>query len=335
MSAILNDLHHFAATILLAVGALLPIVDPLGGAPIYLALTAGLTSEERTRVAKAAQVTPMESSRYLAEILGSPVYLKCENLQRTGSYKIRGAYNLLSQLTPEERARGVVAASAGNHAQGVAVAAKSLGIKARIYMPLGVALPKLAATRSHGAEVVLHGHNVDEALAEAKRYADESGAVFVHPFDDVDVVAGQGTVGLEILEQVPDVEKAMVASGIILIKYWLEVGPDEQTRRIEGRIHDPRKVWKLSDMDLKSYSRWYDYSRARDAMFAATDSPWAPWHIAHTNSKKRGRLNIISHLLSQVPYEPLPKKDVKLPRRQRPGDYQEKDHSPRYIPAPF
>ena len=137
------------------------------------------------------------------------------------------------------------------------------------------------------------------------------------------------------LEQVPDVEKAMVASGIILIKYWLEVDADEQTRRIESRIHDPRKVWKLSDMDLKSYSRWYDYSRARDAMFASTNTPWAPWHIAHTNNKKRGRLNIISHLLSQVPYEPLPEKDVKLPKRQSAGDYREPDHSPRYIPAPF
>ena len=98
----------------------------------------------------------------------------------------------------------------------------------------------------------------------------------------------------------------MVDSGIILIKYWLEVGPDEQTRRLESRIDDPRKIWKLSDMDLKSYSRWFDYSRARDDMFAATDTAWAPWFVAHTDDKKRGRLNIISHLLSQVPYEPLP-----------------------------
>ena len=137
------------------------------------------------------------------------------------------------------------------------------------------------------------------------------------------------------LEQVPAVEKAMVDSGIILLKYWLEVGPDEQTRRIESRIHDPRKVWKLSDMDLESYSRWYDYSRARDAMFAASDTPWAPWHVAHTDSKRRGRLNIISHLLSQVPYEPLKAKDVKLPRRQEPGDYRSPALPPRFIPTPF
>ena len=119
------------------------------------------------------------------------------------------------------------------------------------------------------------------------------------------------------LELVPAVEKAMVDSGILLLKYWLEVSPDEQTRRLESRIHDPRKIWKLSAMDLKSYSRWYDYSRARDAMFAATDTAWAPWYIAHTDDKKRGRLNIISHLLSQVPYKPLAHRDIKLPKRQR------------------
>ncbi|WP_323961919.1 threonine ammonia-lyase [Arthrobacter sp. JZ12] len=157
--------------------------------------------------------TPIEESRALGRITGARVSLKCENLQRAGSFKVRGAYVRMARLSPEERARGVVAASAGNHAQGVAVAASRLGIKARIYMPLGVALPKLAATRGHGAEVVLHGHNVDEALAEAKRYADEKGAVFVHPFDNVDVVAGQGTIGLEILEQVPDVDTILMGVG--------------------------------------------------------------------------------------------------------------------------
>ena len=107
---------------------------------------------------------------------------------------------------------------------------------------------------------------------------------------------------------VPAVEKAMVDSGIILIKYWLDVSADEQTRRLESRIDDPRKIWKLSPMDLKSYSRRYDYSRARDAMLAATDTSWAPWFVAHNDDKKRGRLNIISHLLSRIPYEPLPRR---------------------------
>jgi polyphosphate kinase len=137
------------------------------------------------------------------------------------------------------------------------------------------------------------------------------------------------------LEQAPTVEKAMVDSGILLLKYWLEVSPKEQTRRLERRIHDPRKVWKLSDMDLKSYSRWYDYSRARDAMFAATDTAWAPWYIARTDDKQRGRLNIISHLLSQVPYKPLAEQDVTLPRRQRAHGYVEPDLPLRYIPTPF
>ena len=137
------------------------------------------------------------------------------------------------------------------------------------------------------------------------------------------------------LEQVPAVEKAMVDSGILLLKYWLEVSADEQTRRLESRIHDPRKIWKLSQLDLQSYSRWYDYARARDAMFAATDTEWAPWYIAHTDDKQRGRLNIISHLLSQVPYKRRAPGDIKLPKRQTAGGYVRPDLSPRYIPTPF
>ena len=137
------------------------------------------------------------------------------------------------------------------------------------------------------------------------------------------------------LELVPGVEKAMADSGILLLKYWLEVSPEEQTRRLESRINDPRKIWKLSAMDLKSYSRWYDYSRARDAMFAATDTAWAPWYIARTDDKKRGRLNIITHLLSQVPYKPLVHEDITLPKRQRPGGYTEPSLPLRYIPTPY
>jgi polyphosphate kinase len=137
------------------------------------------------------------------------------------------------------------------------------------------------------------------------------------------------------LELTPGVEKAMADEGILLLKYWLEVSAAEQTRRLESRIHDPRKIWKLSGMDLKSYSRWYDYSRARDAMFAATDTAWAPWYIAHTDNKRRGRLNIISHLLGQVPYQPPAPRDVTLPKRQRPGGYVEAALPLRYIPTPF
>jgi threonine dehydratase len=164
-------------------------------------------------LAPLAARTPMEHSRYIASVVGSPVHLKCENLQRTGSYKIRGASYRLSRLTPEERARGVVAASAGNHAQGVAFAARQLGIAATIFMPVGVALPKLEATRDYGANVELAGDVVDEALAAAKRYSEETGAVFIPPFDHPDVIAGQGTVGLEILEDVPDVDTIVVPIG--------------------------------------------------------------------------------------------------------------------------
>ena len=137
------------------------------------------------------------------------------------------------------------------------------------------------------------------------------------------------------LELTPLVEKAMVHTGILLLKYWLEVSADEQTRRLESRIHDPRKIWKLSDMDLKSYSRWYDYSRARDAMFAATDTAWAPWYVAHTDDKKRGRLNIISHLLSQIPYESPKRKRVVLPERQDSGGYVEPTYQYRLVPERF
>jgi len=157
--------------------------------------------------------TPMESSRPLAQLVGGPVYLKCENLQRTGSFKIRGAYTRISRLTDAERANGVVAASAGNHAQGVALAAALLGCSATVYMPVGASIAKLAATKAYGADVHLIGDNLDEALVEARAFAERTGAVLVHPFDHPDILRGQGTVGLEILDQVPDVATIVVSTG--------------------------------------------------------------------------------------------------------------------------
>jgi len=137
------------------------------------------------------------------------------------------------------------------------------------------------------------------------------------------------------LELVPVWEKLMLESGIILLKYWLEVSPDEQTRRIKARIDDGRKIWKLSPMDLESYSRWYDYSRARDEMIAATDTSWAPWYVAKSDDKKRARLNIISHMLRHIPYKSQKRPKVKLPKRQKPRGYVEPDYPYKYITEKF
>lgn len=165
------------------------------------------------RVQSVVTKTPLIESHWLTEVTGQPVFYKCENLQRTGAYKVRGAYNLLSQLTKEEQKRGVVAASAGNHAQGVALAAQQLGIKATIFMPVGASLPKYQATIGYGANVVLTGAIFDETNAAAKDFAQKSGAVYVPPFDHLDIVRGQGTVALEIFDQLPEVDNIVVCLG--------------------------------------------------------------------------------------------------------------------------
>jgi len=167
----------------------------------------------RENVAPIAIHTPLLRNSYLSELTGGDVYLKLENLQRTGAYKVRGAYNRMSKLTPEEKARGVVAASAGNHAQGVALAAKKLGIRATIYMPIGASLPKYQATQNYGANVVLTGNIFDETLTAAKQFCTETGAVFIPPFDHIEIVKGQGTVGLEILEDLPEVDNIVMGIG--------------------------------------------------------------------------------------------------------------------------
>jgi polyphosphate kinase 2 len=137
------------------------------------------------------------------------------------------------------------------------------------------------------------------------------------------------------LEMVPIFERVVVEEGIILLKYWLEVSSDEQTRRLEARIDDGRKIWKLSDMDLKSYSCWYDYSRARDEMFQASDTSWAPWYVVHSDNKRRARLNILTHILSKIPYEDPKRSKVELPKRQHRGDYKDPDYPFRAIPEVF
>ncbi len=179
------------------------------GRPVTLAAI----EAARERLAGTALVTPMETSRWLSALTGASVSLKCENLQRTGSFKIRGAYLRISNLSAAERARGVVAASAGNHAQGVALAARLLGITSTVFMPNGAPIPKEKATRGYGADVEFVGHTIDECLVAAREFEARTGAVLIHPFDHADIVAGQGTCGLEILEQTPDVQTVIVPTG--------------------------------------------------------------------------------------------------------------------------
>ena len=167
----------------------------------------------RDVLAGVVRTTPLDECQPLSALVGGPAYLKCENLQHAGSFKLRGAYLRLARLSPNERAAGVVAASAGNHAQGVALAARLLGLEATVFMPVGASLPKVAATREYGAAVELVGDTIDDAMVAATTFAREEGAVYIHPFDHPDVVAGQGTVALEILEQCPDVQTIVVSTG--------------------------------------------------------------------------------------------------------------------------
>jgi threonine dehydratase len=183
-----------------------------------MTLAADLVSLSDVRAAQelvdgVIRVTPLEPCRPLTAKLGGPAWLKCENMQRAGSFKIRGAYTRIARLADEERARGVVAASAGNHAQGVALAAGLLGAETTVFMPHGAPLPKIAATRGYGAQVSFAGGSVDEALVAAHEFADDTGAVLIHPFDHPDIIAGQGTLGLEILEQLPSVRTIVVGIG--------------------------------------------------------------------------------------------------------------------------
>src|SRR3954453_5194315 len=183
----------------------------LGAGPLPVAITD--IEAARELLLPVVRRTPVEPNRALAERVGGPVFLKCENLQRAGSFKIRGAYTRIARLTDAERAHGVVAASAGNHAQGVALAGQMLGTPVRVYMPSNAPLPKVQATRAYGAEVDFVDGGVDECLVHARAWADRAGAILVHPFDHTDIVAGQGTVGLEILEQCPDVATVLVCTG--------------------------------------------------------------------------------------------------------------------------
>jgi threonine dehydratase len=209
-------------------------------------------------------MTPLDSARFLQQYVGSPVFLKAENLQRTGSYKLRGATNRLSKLSAEERARGVVAASAGNHAQGVAFAARELDIPATIFMPKGVPIPKFEATAGYGAEIRLEGDNVAESLAGAQRFAEETGAVFIHPYDHPDIITGQGTLALDIVEQLPEVDTVIVpigggglASGLgaTLKQYAAEQGREIQVIGVQAENTAPFPVSMRAGRPVKIAAR--------------------------------------------------------------------------------
>ena len=183
-----------------------------GSTPVVVPTLADFESA-LANVRQVALETPTLHSNFLSDLLGQEVFLKCENLQRTGAYKVRGAFNRMSKLTAAEKKQGVIAASAGNHSQGVALAAKKLGIKATVHMPIGASLPKVEATRNYGAKVVQSGATFAECLKASQEEAKESGAIFIPPFDHMDVVVGQGTVGLEIMQQHPDTSTIVVAIG--------------------------------------------------------------------------------------------------------------------------
>ena len=183
-----------------------------GSTPVVVPTLADFESA-LANVRQVALETPTLHSNFLSDLVGQEVFLKCENLQRTGAYKVRGAFNRMSKLTAAEKKQGVIAASAGNHSQGVALAAKKLGIKATVHMPIGASLPKVEATRNYGAKVVQSGATFAECLKASQEEAKESGAIFIPPFDHMDVVVGQGTVGLEIMQQHPDTSTIVVAIG--------------------------------------------------------------------------------------------------------------------------
>lgn len=212
MAARVGDEDGLRASPKSDVSALPGALPPMSGTSLP-SVTLDEVRDAQKMLSGVARTTVLEGSRFLSGLVGAPVHLKCENLQRTGSFKVRGAYARIAGLSEQERAAGVVAASAGNHAQGVALAAALLGVRSTVFMPEGAPLPKVAATREYGAEVRLYGQIVDETMRAAQEYARATGAVFIHPFDHPDVIAGQGTVGLEILEQCPEVRTIVVGIG--------------------------------------------------------------------------------------------------------------------------
>ncbi|MFN7571492.1 MAG: polyphosphate kinase 2 [Betaproteobacteria bacterium] len=201
-------------------------------------------------------------------------------------------------------------------------------VSPRVFRVLALPAPtEREKTQMYGQRYLPHLPAAGEIVIFDRSWYNRAGVERVMGFASVEQVKG-------FLDVTPLFEKLMVKSGIILLKYWLEVSPEEQTRRLTARIDDGRKIWKLSPMDIKSYDRWDDYTRARDEMFAATDSAWAPWYVARSEDKKRVRLNVISHILKQIPYEAPPRDKIKLPKRKI-GKYKAIDYPFKYVPEKF
>jgi polyphosphate kinase 2 len=213
--------------------------------------------------------------------------------------------------------------------KGGAIKAITERVSPRVFRVIALPAPtEREKSQMYGQRYLPHLPAAGEVVIWDRSWYNRAGVERVMGFCSEDVAR-------RFLAVIPDFEKMMVESGIILIKYWLEVSMEEQTRRLEGRIDDGRKIWKLSPMDLLSYSRWYDYSKARDEMFKATDTAWAPWYVVDSNDKKKARLNLITHLLAQVPYKKVKRDKVKLPKRQKPHGYKEPNYPYKRVPEKF
>jgi polyphosphate kinase 2 len=258
--------------------------------------------------------------------LDSPAKLSAKDYER-GLDKLHGELVKLQLWVVAKGLKAVVVFEGRDGAgKGGVIKAITERVSPRVYRVVALPAPtEREKSQMYVQRYMRHLPAAGEIVIFDRSWYNRAGVERVMEFSTMDQVK-------RFLELTPAVEKAIIESGIILIKYWLEVSEEEQTRRLEARIDDPRKIWKLSPMDLKSYSRWYDYSRARDDMFEATDTSWAPWHVVRSDDKRRARLNVISHLLKQIPYRELPRDKPTLPKRQKAHGYAEPDYPYKLVP---
>jgi polyphosphate kinase 2 len=288
--------------------------------------------KKKDRKAEEVAVAGAEDLAETAEAAQSPLTAKQQRKQAEKAY-LRELKHLQGELVAMQewvKATGakvcIVFEGRDTAGKGGTIKRITERVSPRVFKVIALAAPtEREKSQMYVQRYLPHFPAAGEVVIFDRSWYNRAGVERVMGFATPDQVKG-------FLEQVPAVEKAMVDSGIILIKYWLEVSPEEQTRRLKGRMNDPRKIWKLTDMDLKSYTRWDDYSEARDAMFLASDTAWAPWWVARTDDKERGRLDIIRHLLTQVPYTALEPRKITFPRRKVGARYTSPDMTLRYVP---